>query len=78
VSLQLNTTSISFADLSAAGTGWGLTLAYPNGTETNLGLMQASSTVEELSGTMYFWVTQTPVRLTQVGYAHNLVLQPIW
>jgi hypothetical protein len=71
VSLQLNSTSVSFADLSAAGTGWGLTLKHPNGTETNLGLMQASSTVEETFGTMYLWVTQTPARLTQVGCAQR-------
>jgi hypothetical protein len=66
VSLQLNSTSVSFADLSAAGTGWGLALKHPNGTETNLGMMQASSTMAGPSGTIYSWVTQTPVRLTQV------------
>jgi hypothetical protein len=66
VSLQLNTTSVSFGGLSSAGAGLVLSVKLPNGTQTELGFMQAPSTFEGASGTTYIWVTQTPIRLKQV------------
>jgi hypothetical protein len=69
VLLQLNTSMVSFANLTNAGTGWGLTMQQPDGTQSYLGYMQASSTavVGAPPSTVYSWMPLTTIRLTQVG-----------